>query len=416
MSTVKKTEADGPEADGSEADGPETVGLPPRRESEARLSSRLSLILEATADLNTMLTDTDALYASLLERLSRAVPFSSGSIQVLEGGSARIVAFRGDLDPEVVMGLVFPMDPLYPNYRVVSERRPIAFADIQLAYPHFLSESEKYASGHIRSWLGVPMIGSGEVIGMIALDRDVVDPFFPDDIRIVQGFSDHAAVAIRNSITYRRLQEALRAKDRLMLELRHRVKNNLQMIMSFVSIHSSLATSEEDKTTLEELNGRIGSIATAYEHLTRDVEAGADVDLSVYLREVCEDFATSFLGRGGRMRLSLELEPLHTDVSLAMPLGLILNELLTNALKYAFPGSTAGTVSVELGRSGEGALLRVEDDGVGFAARQAPSRPDGGIGTQLVRGLVEQLGGRAELDSRPGKTTWTLRFGLSSRS
>ncbi|HUX42707.1 MAG TPA: histidine kinase dimerization/phosphoacceptor domain -containing protein [Rectinemataceae bacterium] len=374
------------------------------------LSARLSIILEATADLNTMLTDTKALYASLLGRLSRAVPFNSGSIQVMENQEARIVAFLGNLDPDIVMDLRFPMDPLYPNFRVVTERRPIGIADTWEEYPHFLTRKEEFGSGGIRSWLGVPMIVSGEVIGMIALDRNVVDPFLPEDVRIVQGFANHAAVAIQNSITYRRLEEALTAKDRLMMELHHRVKNNLQMIASFISIQSGLIESEGHRALLEELDRRIESIAAAHERLNGHADPGAGVDLALYLRDICEDFKAAFIGLDAKVSLELELEHLSADIAKAVPLGLILNELLTNAHKYAFPGESSGKVAIGLRREGGEGVLTVEDSGIGFAASEDPGRRGGGFGTQLVHGLADQLGGAAELASSPGRTIWTLRF------
>lgn len=330
----------------------------------------------------------------------------------MESEEARIVSFLGDLDADIVMGLRFPMDPLYPNFRVVRERKPVVITDTWEEYPHFLTRKEEFGSGRIRSWLGVPMVVSGKVIGMIALDRNIVDPFFPEDIRIVQGFADHAAVAIQNSVIYRRLEDTLAVKDRLMMELHHRVKNNLQMISSFISIHSELIEGDANRAVLEELNRRIGSIATAHEHLSSHVNPGAGIELSLYLRDICEDFAQSFLGPDARVRLSLGFAEMSADIAKAVPLGLALNELLTNAVKYAFPGDTSGDVSVRLERAGREGLLSVEDSGVGFVEGAPSSRKGGGFGTQLVRGLASQLGGAAELSSRPGRTVWSLRFKL----
>ena len=298
------------------------AGLPgtpnPRGAAEVdlTLSERLSTVLEATADLNAMLTDTRALYASLLGRLSRAVPFNSGSIQVMEGGEARIVAFLGGMDPEIVMKLRFPMDPLYPNFRVVSQRCPVAFDDIRVEYPHFSTRQSEFASGHIRSWLGVPMLLAGEVIGMIALDRNVVEPFHPEDIRVVQGFANNAAVAIQNSAIYAKLEEALAIKDRLMKELHHRVKNNLQMISSFISIHAGLVEGQGNQQILEELSRRIGSISTAHDHLYRLADQESSVDLGLFLRNVCDDFEDSFIGIGSKVSVRTDFEEISADISL----------------------------------------------------------------------------------------------------
>jgi len=179
-----------------------------------------------------MLTDPQRLYSTLLELLNRAVPFHTGSVQVMDDNAARIVAFRGDLDPGVVMGLRFYMDPLYPNYEVVRSQKPVSFSDIRDTYPHFATRREEFNSGNIRTWLGVPMVVANTVIGMIALDRNVVDPFDDEEIEVVQGFANHAAVALRNAATYSELQEALASGESLVREMNHRVKNSLQLVSS----------------------------------------------------------------------------------------------------------------------------------------------------------------------------------------
>jgi two-component sensor histidine kinase len=180
------------------------------------------------------------------------------------------------------------------------------------------------------------------------------------------------------------------------------------MVSSFISIHSDLVEGEGNRAILDELIQRIGSIATAHEHLNRQADQGAGVDLALYLRDISEDFKASFIGLETKASIQVDLEHIFTDISKAVPLGLILNELLTNMLKYAFPGASGGMVSIGLHREGPGGLLIVEDTGVGFKAD--PSRQGGGFGIQLVHGLAEQLGGSAEVDSLPGHTVWTVHF------
>ena len=376
---------------------------------DGAFSDRLSIILEATADLNNMLTEPDRLYASLLEKLNRAVPFYSGSVQVMEGDAARVVALRGDLDPVVVLGLRFHMDPLFPNYRVLTTMKPVAFPDIRVEYPHFFTRQDEFNSGHIRSWLGVPMVASGSVIGMLALDRNVVDPFDDEDIRIVQAFADHAAVAIRNSGTYRQLQDALAAGDALMREMNHRVKNSLQLVSSLIDIHAELVAEEGTRESLEELQVRISSIAAIHERLYKRSDMSA-VDLDLYLGDLAGDVVQSFSREGGKVSLILESSPIPVDAALAVSLGLITTELIINTLKYAFPGRAKGDLRLGLRRVGDRGELLVEDNGIGMGdARERV----GGFGVHLVRSLATQVGGEAEVESRPGRTAWTVRFPLA---
>lgn len=376
---------------------------------DGAFSRRLSILLEATADLNNMLTEPERLYENLLELLNRAVPFYSGSVQVMEGDSATIVAYRGDFNRDVVMGLRFHMDPLFPNYRVVTTKQPVAFADIREEYPHFYTRQDEFNSGHIRSWLGVPMVVSGTVIGMLALDRNVVDPFDDEDIRIVQAFANNAAVAIRNSGTYLQLQEAHAAGNALMREMNHRVKNSLQLVSSLIDIHSGVVSDESTRQSLAELQVRIESIASIHERLYKRSDMRT-VDLDLYLGDLARDVLESFTRADGRVELSLETCPMPVDASLAVTLGLITTEIVMNALKYAFPGAAPGTLTLGLRRVGDGAELLVADNGIGMGGAKGR---ENGFGVSLVRNLAIQLRGQAVVESRPGRTAWTIRFPLA---
>jgi len=373
------------------------------------LAGQLAVVLEATADLNRMLAEPERLYAGLLGHLRRAVPFFSGSLQVMEQNAARIIAFLGDMDPQVVMGLRFPMDPLFPNYEVVRTRKPVAYADIRVAYPHFHTRREEFNSGHIRSWLGVPMIAGTEVIGMIALDRVVVDPFSPDAIDIVMSFANQAAVAIQNSRTYRELQGALAVQDGLMREMHHRIKNNLQLVSSLVELHSGQLQDEPFREKMEKLQVRISAIAAIHEQLYNRSE-NRTVDLKTYLGSLAAEILASFQRSDAVIELRTELQSVSADLSSGVSLGLIVSELLMNSLKYAFPGNAPGTVRLSLREADGEATLVFEDSGVGIQTR---SGQEEGFGTLLIHNLAAQIHGRAELESRPGRTAWTISFTLA---
>ncbi len=383
----------------------------PKNESEAfARESRglLSIVLEATAELNEMLAEPDRLYASLLGRLCGAVPFYSGSLQVVDGDSTRIVAVHGGLDPRTVVGLRFALDSRFPNAEVVRAKRPVAFADVRAGYPVFVERKDELGSGHIRSWLGAPLVAAGSVVGMLALDRDEVDPFDDAEIRIVQAFADNAAVAFRNARTYRELQDALASRDALMRETNHRVKNNLQLVSGLISMHAARVDDAAARENLSELQARIMTISSIHERLYR-CEDSACIELDDYLRGIAEDVFGSFQRPDSGMALETDMDAIRLDPDAALPLGLIANELIVNALKYAFPHGRRGTVSVGLRRAGAFGELSVRDTGVGMAPG---ARESGGFGMELVESLAAQVGGRAELESGPGGTAWTVRFPL----
>ncbi len=370
------------------------------------------ILLQSIADVNGMLGNLEELLSALLDHLYRAMSFYSGSIQLYESGACRIVAYRGALDDATVRDLRFPLAPRFPNYHVIESRRPVCYDDVRTVYPHFLVKGTEYSSGHIRSWLGVPMAAGASVFGMITLDRDRVYPFTPAEIRLAEAFADNAAIAIRNARLYRELQDALASKERLMREMNHRTKNGLQLVTSLVSLEASKATGEEARRALMELMSRIDSIAAAHELLCCQDDPMQPLALGRYLSDLTDEFQALFLSGAASVAVRKRMADLRSRLVVAVPLGLIMNELLTNAAKYAFPDGRRGTIAVELAEEGAGGILMVEDDGIGFDPA-APARGSG-VGLDSVRALASQIGGSAELESAPGRTRWTIRFPLEA--
>jgi two-component sensor histidine kinase len=195
----------------------------------------------------------------------------------------------------------------------------------------------------------------------------------------------------------------------LMQELTHRVKKSLQIIAAMVSIEAQSHKSGEGKAALERVSHRINALGQLYSKLSKanTVEA---VDAGTYLDELCHDLIASLHKEGGTtilLKTDIEREFLPTD--LAIPIGLIVNELVTNAVKYAFPGNTKGTVLVTLKRVPGELRLTVADDGEGVDLRRA----DSGLGGRLVEGFARQLGGQLKRESDSQGTT--VRLILPSR-
>jgi chemotaxis protein methyltransferase CheR len=189
----------------------------------------------------------------------------------------------------------------------------------------------------------------------------------------------------------------------LMQELTHRVKNSLQIIASMVMIEARSHKSGEGKAALERVSHRINALGQLYSKLSKanTVEV---VDAATYLDELCRDLIGSvhrdLIGSihkegGTSIVLKSDIERVLLPTDRAIPIGLIVNELVTNAIKYAFPGESSGTVKVALKRAPGELRLTVADDGKGID----PRRTDSGLGGRLVEGFAQQLGGRVERGS-----------------
>ncbi|MFW6338089.1 MAG: sensor histidine kinase, partial [Alkalispirochaetaceae bacterium] len=246
---------------------------------------RFQYILELTAQLSREVRDLDALYDKILDFLGRTIDLVSASVQLLVEDRLKIVAFRGFLEDEVVKKLSFPLENPFPNARVVLERQSIALADIREAFPHFSEEPEKYQSGHIRSWLGVPMMLGDRVVGVITVDRAEVRPFSEEEVQLVTTFAAHVAAAINNAQLYRDLARLAETREFLLRELHHRVKNNMQLVSSILSLQGRTVEDERAREVLREVQLRVRSLGLVHEALHEAVEVGT-IDLAAYLRSV----------------------------------------------------------------------------------------------------------------------------------
>jgi PAS domain S-box-containing protein len=193
-------------------------------------------------------------------------------------------------------------------------------------------------------------------------------------------------------------ERRMREKDVMLFEIQHRVKNNLQLIMALMRMEIRNARGKMDTAPFERLAGRIESVQVLYALLARDDETD-QIDLGVYLSEIAAAVLRSHAVEG--IRLNLKLDSYPVSVNVAMPTGLVVNELLTNALKHAFVGRSGGTITLHSISDGEGCRITVADDGVGLPAGvEWPER--GRLSALIVQSLRENAKANVETDTSPG--------------
>lgn len=188
---------------------------------------------------------------------------------------------------------------------------------------------------------------------------------------------------------------AERAKDLLLHELGHRTKNNLAMVISMLSLQARSKTNPEVRLALEKAVARIQAIASAHDHFDPRSHNGR-IEMRLYLEELCNHLADT-LREVRPIAVKVDADDVNLRTEQAVPLGLIVNELVTNAFKHAFPEDRSGRVSVVL-RARSPLTLIVEDNGIGCPADRQER-----LGSRLTRLLAEQLGGRLVTeDAAPG--------------
>jgi PAS domain S-box-containing protein len=284
---------------------------------------------------------------------------------------------------------------------------------------------------------------NGGIVWIASFSECVSEPQTPGRLLLYGGLTD---------ITERKeaeenIRASLREKEVLLKEIHHRVKNNLQIVSSLLFMQSTRTKHPEAVSVLRESRNRIRSMALIHERLYQSPNL-ASVDMGKYTRKLVSDLQHSHITEDSSVRLTLNIEYISLGITEAIPCGLIINELVSNALKHAFPkgrgfhGVACGNLSSEHGERegeahtalpGEGATrvpvvageitiqllkegashitLTVSDNGTGFPEsldfRKSPS-----LGLTLISSLVEQLHGTIELDRRGG-TAFTITFKVS---
>ncbi len=206
----------------------------------------------------------------------------------------------------------------------------------------------------------------------------------------LQGLVCAALNIAERKETEERLRASLDEKEVLLKEVHHRVKNNLQIISSLLALQARGNGDPEVRRMFEESQGRIRSMALIHEQLYQSGELSR-IDFLEYVRRLCSYLIECTGDQDGRVSLRLDVAAVGLPLNLAIPCGMILNELVSNALKHAFPGGRRGTVSIGFESRNGDYRLSVADDGVGTAAAEPPK--PGSLGLKVVDALVKQIGG-----------------------
>lgn len=223
---------------------------------------------------------------------------------------------------------------------------------------------------------------------------------------------------ILRDITQRRaadekIRASLREKEVLLQEIHHRVKNNLQVVSSLLSLQSRGIVDEDTRQKFKESQNRVQSMALIHEQLYQSANL-SEINYPQYIRQLAAHLFRSYRVSSSRIELKPEIEDVHLSVDVAVPVGLMINELVSNSLKYAFPNGRGGFIRIGLRKGAYGRMtLSVADNGiglpeeVGFGSTQT-------LGLRLVGTLVRQIDGSVQVD-RSGGTAIHITFSVASR-
>ena len=203
------------------------------------------------------------------------------------------------------------------------------------------------------------------------------------------------------------LAKSLDEKEMLLKEIHHRVKNNLMIISSLLNIQSSHIKDKKTRGIFKESQNRTKSMALIHERLYRSTDL-KNIDFGDYIMSLATDLYHAMVLDPHRIKLDIDVEDVKIDINNMVPLGLILNELITNSMKHAFPDHKSGYIKIQLYRENEKITLVVSDNGIGLP-EDVDYRKTNTLGLQLIKSLTEQINGEIRLDQSHG-TAFTIIF------
>jgi two-component sensor histidine kinase len=287
-------------------------------------------------------------------------------------------------------------------HAVIRTRESVLIDDVQSVAE--FSADDYFRQRPSRSILCIPLVKQTELTGLLYLENSLTPYVFtPARTGVLKLLASQAAISLQNA--------SLEEKEALLKEIHHRVKNNLQLISSLLSLQASKIADPSVAELFADSRNRVRSMALVHENLYR---AGnfARISMEAHIQNLCAHLVRVYGGYSRNVKLVTDVEDLQLGIDRAVSCGLIINELVSNALKHAFPDDRTGRVEVALSRQGEKrCVLTVRDDGVGLPPGYGDSDT---LGLQLIQDLTQQLRGNIAVSHDRG-TSFTISFETDAR-
>jgi len=330
--------------------------------------------------ISVLYIDDDAGIARLVERylgrqgyrIATATDGATGLMR-LEGGGFDVVAvdhfMPGEDGLELLKRLAQLPDPPPAVYVTASDEGRIAVAALKLGAVDYVIKDVQGAF-------------------LDLLDRAIRQAVEQARIKREKEAAERELVESRD-----RLAALLEQKTTLLHEVSHRVSNSLQLISSLISIQATRIGDPHAREALLQARERVQAVMLVHRRLYTSEEVGS-IEIDKYLMALADELQAGILAREQGPRIIVEAAPLRLSTDKAVSVGVIVNELVANALKYAFPNGKGGTIKVKMSQEGAHAVLTVEDDGVGYSEAAQPKGT--GMGTLIIGAMAKTLQGSVE--------------------
>ena len=376
------------------------------------------ILMDITFTLASM-TDQDSILDTILKQVEKIVPYSCANIMLLQDSRLIIVRHRG-YDK---FGAADFMNEF--SKEISSMNVPKTFVD--KSQTQIINDTKNYPgwkilpeTSYIKSILSMPIEWQGDVIGLLNLDSDKKSAFSQKDVKKLKTISHAASISLQKARLFEQIEKdieerkkteetlrlSLKEKEVLLQEIHHRVKNNLTIIIALINLQDAKLSNPAEVELFEELSQRIHSIALVHEKLYENYDLSS-IGFYSYTYDLINSIRAVLVYRSD-IKVEIDIpQNIYFDLDILIPLGLVLNELFTNSLKYAFP-ETGGEISVSLDTTEQYFTLTVSDNGIGYP-EDVLKEGNTHLGLILVNSLVEQIKGSIRLNNIDGASA-TIRF------
>lgn len=395
-----------------------------RAEEELRRSLSRAVLLNRVLAATSASLDVHTVLETVCTELARELGLPQAACALLSADRRQltVVAEFRNPDRPSALGAVIPVVGNPATQYVLEQRVPLFITDAQndprMAVIHDLERQRGTVS-----LLIVPLLVRDQVIGTLGLDATEPREFSPEEIALAQSAAAAASHAIHNAQLHSALQEelarrqeltaqlslSLQQKEALLREIHHRVKNNLQVIASLLGLQSQYIQDPKALAVFQEGQARVRAMGLIHEQLYSSGDL-TRLDVAAYVRELAGQLIAASCVHPHTVDLQVEASEVWLGIDTAVPCGLIINELISNALKHAFPADFEGhaRVTLRMWQEGDEVQLTVSDNGIGLPT-DLDYRHAETLGLQLVMILTRQLEGTVDLVRESG-TTFHIRF------
>ena len=300
--------------------------------------------------------------------------------------------------------------PLY--FEAVSENEILLVTNVYKNKVTLEQVEDYFKPNNIISLMDIPLRIEGELVGVMCFEKtgriereySKNDQAFALSLSIV--FASTLEARQRRALQFR-LNQELKEKNILIKEIHHRVKNNLSVVSSLMNLQSTKAKDEYHKSLFDECRNKILTISGIHDIVYKS-KSFSEIVVKEYFENLLSNLKSFFSLENEQIEFKFQIEELVLNIDQALPMALIINEVVTNSFKHAFKTADKGKITVDIKREDSNLILNVSDNGSGF--NLANFRPDS-LGMEIIKGLVEQLSGEYSYTGSNG-TEFRLTFAL----